>query len=142
MSHSSRQLKLKNSTKSRNASSCNQKRGAIIIIMMMMRHLNGVGSPLEAEENANLHLYLCAVDLLSDGLNDANHNVLQAFSLRVVVKNQAVALLCVRAAEGWRPHPRVDGAQVVVQRVEILKSPNNSHKTHISQNSIISPRPL
>lgn len=39
------------------------------------------------EKNTNLHLYLCAVDLLSDGFNDANHNVLQAFSLWVVVKN-------------------------------------------------------
>lgn len=99
--------------------------------------VNGA-SPPEAEEDANLHLYLRAVDLLSHGFNDANHNVLQAFSLRVVVKNEAVPLLRVRAAEGWRPHPRVDGAQVVMQSVKILKSPINSHKTHKSQiNSIL-----
>lgn len=59
----------------------------IIIIINYEAIVNGAVSPPEAEENANLHLYLCAVDLLSDGLNDANHNVLQAFSLRVVVKN-------------------------------------------------------
>lgn len=90
--------------------------------MMMMMMMN-VCWPPEAEEAAYLHLDLGAVDLLSDGLDDADHDVLQAFSLRVVVKDQAVALLCVRAAEGWRPHPRVDGAQVVVQSIQILKSP-------------------
>lgn len=98
------------------------------IIMMMMMMMN-VCWPPEAEEPAYLHLDLGAVDLLSDGLDDADHDVLQAFSLRVVVKDQAVALLCVRAAEGWRPHPGVDGAQVVVQSIQILKSPINPPPT-------------
>lgn len=60
------------------------------------------------------------MDLLSHGLDDADHDVLQAFSLRVVVQDQVVALLSVCAAERGRPHPRVDGAQVVVQRVQVL----------------------
>lgn len=137
MSHSSRQLKLKK----------------IIIILLLITNtnsyyycddealVNGVCSPPEAEEHANLHLDLCAVDLLSDGLNDADHDVLQAFSLRVVVKNQAVALLCVGAAEGRRPHPRVDGAQVVVQSIEILKSPIKNPTYLHSTASFISRRP-
>ena len=63
---------------------------------------------------ADLHLYLCAVDLLSDGFNDANHNVLQAFSLWVVVKNQIVPLLSICAAERGSPHPGIDGTEVVM----------------------------
>lgn len=109
--------------------------------MMMMMMMN-VCWPPEAEEAAYLHLDLGAVDLLSDGLDDADHDVLQAFSLRVVVKDQAVALLCVRAAEGWRPHPRVDGAQVVVQSIQILKSPIKPPPPHINSVLHITPSSL
>lgn len=69
---------------------------------------------MEQNSRADLHLYLCAVDLLSDGFNDANHNVLQAFSLWVVVKNQIVPLLSICAAEWGSPHPGIDGTEVVM----------------------------
>lgn len=54
------------------------------------------------------------MDLLSDSLDDADDNVLQAFSLRVVVKNQIVPLLCIGAAEWGSPHPGINGTQVVM----------------------------
>lgn len=54
------------------------------------------------------------MDLLGDCLDDANHNVLKTFSLRVVVKDQVVAFLGVCAAEGGGSHPGVDGTQVVM----------------------------
>lgn len=75
-------------------------------------------SAAQTKENKNsqahLHLYLCPMDLLSNSFNDANHNVLQAFSLGVVVKNQIVPLLCVGAAERGSPHTRINGTQVVM----------------------------
>lgn len=61
------------------------------------------------------------MDLLSNSFNDANHNVLQAFPLWVVVKDQVVSFLSVSAAKWGSPHPRINGAQVIMESIEVLK---------------------
>lgn len=68
-----------------------------------------------------LHVYFCAVDLLSNCLDDSNDDVLQPLPLRVVVQNEPFALLRVRAPKGRRAHAWVDGSQVVVQGIEVLQ---------------------
>lgn len=77
--------------------------------------------PKECSRKADLHLYLCPMDLLGDSFNDADHNVLEAFPLGVVVKDQIVPLLCIGAAEGRSSHPRINSAQVVMKSIQILK---------------------
>lgn len=61
------------------------------------------------------------MDLLGDRFDDANHNVLEALSLRVVVKYEVVSFLRVCAAEWGGSHPGIDGTQVVMQGIQILK---------------------
>lgn len=68
-----------------------------------------------------LHVYLSAVYLLSDGLDDPDHNVLKPLSLRVVVQNESFAFFCVGAPEGRCSHPWVDGSKVVMQGIEVLE---------------------
>lgn len=61
------------------------------------------------------------MDLLGDGLDDANDDVLQSLSLRVIVQDEAVSLLGVRTAERWSTHAGVDGSQVVMESVKVLE---------------------
>ena len=68
-----------------------------------------------------LHVYLSVVYLLGYRFYDPDDNVLQAFSLRVVVQDKPFALLGVGAPKGRRPHTRVDGRKVVVQGIEVLQ---------------------
>lgn len=51
-------------------------------------------------------------------LDDADDYVLEARPFRIVMEEQLAILL--RAAEGGSPHSRIQGAQVVVQGVQIL----------------------
>lgn len=82
-----------------------------------------------AENNgADLHLYLCSVDLLSNSFNDANHNILQAFPLGVVVKDQVVSFLSIGAAKRRSPHPGIDGAQVIMESIQVLQIHNKGLK--------------
>lgn len=69
----------------------------------------------------NLHVDLGAVDLLGDGLDDADDDVLQSLSLGVIVQDEAASLLGVRAAERRRAHAGVDGPEVVMKSIEVLK---------------------
>jgi len=71
-------------------------------------------------------------------LDDADDYVLEARPLRVVVEQQLAILL--RAAEGGGPHSGVQGAQVVVQGVQILidaqgEKPENNINTMYGSNS-------
>lgn len=63
-------------------------------------------------------LDLGVVQFLGHLLDDADDDVLEARTVRVVVQHQLAVLL--RAPERGRPHAGVQGAQVVVQRVQIL----------------------
>lgn len=61
------------------------------------------------------------MDLLGHGLDDADDDVLQPLPLGVVVQDEAVSLLGVRAAERRSAHAGVDGSQVVMESIEVLE---------------------
>lgn len=61
------------------------------------------------------------MDLLGYGLDDADDDVLQSLSLRVIVQDEAVSLLRICAAEWRRTHARVDGTQVVMESIQVLE---------------------
>lgn len=61
------------------------------------------------------------MDLLGHGLDDADDDVLQSLSLRVIVQDEAVPFLGIGAAEGWSTHAGVDGTQVVVKSIQVLE---------------------
>lgn len=68
-----------------------------------------------------LHVYLSAVYLLSNSLDDPDHNVLKPLSLRVVVQNEPFAFFRIGAPEGRCAHPWVDGSEVVMQGIQVLE---------------------
>lgn len=61
------------------------------------------------------------MDLLGDGLDDADDDVLQSLSLGVVVQDEAAPLLGVCTAERRSAHAGVDGSQVVMERIQVLE---------------------
>ena len=80
------------------------------------------GAPVTAHY---LHVYLGAMYLLSYCLDDSDDNILQPFSLWVVVQDESFALLRIGAAEGRRPHAWVDGSKVVMQSIKVLQGRGN-----------------
>jgi hypothetical protein len=67
-----------------------------------------------------LHVYLSAVYLLSNSLDNPDHDVLKPLSFRVVVQDEPFAFLRIGAPEGRRAHPWVNGGEVVMQGIEVL----------------------
>lgn len=68
-----------------------------------------------------LHVYFCTMDLLSYCFDDANDNILQTFSFRIVMQNESLPLLCIRASEGRGSHTRVNCSKVVMQSIQVLE---------------------
>lgn len=77
----------------------------------------------------NLDLHVDTVQLGRDRLHDPDHDVLQSRPLRVVVQHELAVRL--RAAERRSPHARVERAQVVVQRIQVLEEVTRRRTEHL-----------
>lgn len=102
---------------------------AALVHQQQRREALALRTNREENNKADLHLYLRSVDLLSNSFNDANHNILQAFPLGVVVKDQVVSFLSIGAAKRRRPHPGIDGAQVIMESVQVLRIHERNNKS-------------
>ena len=77
------------------------------------------------EKSKEIHLYHSAlnfgfVETRGNSFHQANHDEFKARSIGVVMENE-VADRVLRAAKRGRSHARIDCAQVIVQRVQVLQ---------------------
>lgn len=68
-----------------------------------------------------LHIYFCAVNLLSNCFDDSNYNVLESFSLGIVMQNESLPLFCISTSKGRGPHTWVYCSKVVMKSIKVLQ---------------------
>ena len=51
----------------------------------------------------------------------ANHNVLQSYSFRIIMQDHGTITFALTTSKWWRPHSRVDRCQMIVKRVKVLQ---------------------